>query len=183
MKKASVRKYYLKKRKALSKDEIEKRSASIAKHFIEKIDLSEVKILHSFIPIEKFNEVNTWLIINQIWEEFPQIQIATSITKKDNLVHVLINSETKYIEDKWGIPTPVNCKSINPDQIDLIITPLLAYDANLHRVGYGKGYYDKFFSECKSEVKKIGVSLFPMLENNIEDTNQFDVSLDRVITY
>ena len=182
MKKAEIRKRYIEKRNSLTEEDVSKKSTAIAHRFFSEINLNEIKILHVFISIAKFKEVNTWSIIHRIWKEYPHIQIATSITKKEKLIHTLIDSNTTFKEDKWGIPTPQNINIIDPKKIDIIITPLLAFDAQLQRVGYGKGYYDKFFSECSPNVKKIGVSLFPMLENNIEDTNEYDIKLDKVIT-
>lgn len=183
MKKKEIRKYYLDKRKALSKKEVENKSHSIADNFFYSIDLVNIKVVHVFIPITKFNEVNTWLIINKIWTDYTGIKIATSITESDKLVHVLIDNKTVFIDDKWGIPTPQNCKKIDVKDIDLVVTPLLAFDSDNNRVGYGKGYYDKFFSDCNSDVKKIGVSLFPVLEDKIEDTNSFDIPLNSIITF
>lgn len=182
MKKAEARKYYLEKRKALSRDAVEKRSVSIKEQFFNSTDLTTISLLHVFIPIQKFNEVNSWLIIEEVWKFYPHIKIATSITKKDALSHVLIDSNTIFIEDKWGIPTPQNCIEVQANEIDLVVTPLLSFDKNLQRVGYGKGYYDKFFSDCKPEVKKIGVSLFSVMEELIEDTNHFDIALDIIIS-
>lgn len=181
MLKREIRKYYLEKRNELTIGKVEELSNELANQFFNEIDLSNVSCLHVFIPIVKFNEINTWLIIDKIWNEFPHIEIATSITKKDKLIHCLINRETQFVDDKWGIPIPQNVAFITPDKIDLVITPLLAFDEKLNRVGYGKGYYDKFFAECKPNLQKIGVSLFTVLENEIEDVNEFDVALDRVI--
>jgi 5-formyltetrahydrofolate cyclo-ligase len=62
-------------------------------------------------------------------------------------------------------------------KIDVVFVPLLAYDTLGNRVGYGKGFYDTFLSECKPDVLKIGLSFFEP-ENIIEDLNQNDIKLD-----
>lgn len=59
--------------------------------------------------------------------------------------------------------------------------PLLAYDKQGNRVGYGKGFYDKFLSQCKPNVVKIGLSFFEP-EDLIEDIFENDVKLDVCIT-
>ena len=181
MTKQEIRNIYLKKRKELSQEQVQLRSKVICKQFFDRIDLSEVKILHCFLPIKKFNEVNTWLLVNRVWEEHPHIQVATSITNSDKLAHVIIHKNTLFEEDKWGIPIPVDAQPIGPNKIDLVVTPLLAFDRRNHRVGYGKGYYDKFFSECREDTQKIGVSLFPALDELIDDVDANDVPLDSVI--
>ena len=182
MTKKEIRTYYLEKRKEITEEKLEHISISIANQFFKQFDLSLVEYLHVFIPIKKIKEVNTWHIINRIWKEYPHINIATSITFKDKLEHCLIDGDTIFIDDKWGIPTPQNTQKISAEKIDLVITPLLAFDENLNRVGYGKGYYDKFFSECKSDVQKIGVSLFPSLDKKIDDTDKYDIALDEVVS-
>jgi 5-formyltetrahydrofolate cyclo-ligase len=74
------------------------------------------------------------------------------------LFHVEIFPDTRFIPDSFGIPTPVSAAGAAPLALeellctaapDLVITPLLGFDAALHRIGYGKGYYDRFLSELR----------------------------------
>lgn len=181
MKKAEIRKIYIEKRKNLTNSEVEEKSKNISSDFFKNTNLTNVSVAHIFIPIENFNEVQTWQIIKLIWKYFPHIKTATSITTKEELKHVLIDANTVFSPDDWGIPVPQNGVEIEAKAIDIVITPLLAFDKNLHRVGYGKGYYDKFFAKCRNDVQKIGVSFFPPLEDEIEDINEYDVVLDNVI--
>ncbi len=66
-------------------------------------------------------------------------------------------------------------------EIDLVLVPLLAFDKNGSRVGYGKGHYDKFLSQCRDDVIKIGLSFFDPADQ-IDDINQFDISLNYCVT-
>ena len=83
----------------------------------------------------------------------------------------------------WGILEPMEETSVrlNPTDIDVIFIPLLAVDTQGHRVGYGKGFYDRFLAQAKPDVIKIGLSLNEPIEP-IEDLNTFDVALDFAIT-
>ena len=63
----------------------------------------------------------------------------------------------------------------------MVFVPLLAFDEKGNRVGYGKGFYDKFLAECKPEILKIGVSFFEP-ENIIPDVLNTDIQLDLCIT-
>jgi 5-formyltetrahydrofolate cyclo-ligase len=66
-------------------------------------------------------------------------------------------------------------------KIDVVFVPLLAFDKKGHRVGYGKGFYDKFLSECKPETIKIGLSFFEP-EELISDVFEDDVTLNYCVT-
>ena len=88
---------------------------------------------------------------------------------------ITILPREKHIpEPKQGIPTPT-------DKIALVIVPLLAFDKSGARVGYGKGFYDKFLKGCRPDCKKIGLSFFEPIEQ-ISDTNEFDINLTHCIT-
>ena len=63
----------------------------------------------------------------------------------------------------------------------MVLTPLLAFDKKGNRVGFGKGYYDKFFSQCRSDVIKIGLSFFEA-EDLIDDINSYDIPLNFCVT-
>ncbi len=65
--------------------------------------------------------------------------------------------------------------------IDLVITPLLAFDIKGYRVGYGKGFYDRFFAPLRNDVKRVGISLFSPCEE-IENINEYDIPLTHCIT-
>jgi 5-formyltetrahydrofolate cyclo-ligase len=184
MKKSYLRKHYLSKRKAISTEEIAVKSQQIVDLFFQKFEFSKVKYLHIFLPIIKQNEVNTWLIIKYLQLNFPTINIVIPKTIPENsiLEHYLFN-EKKLIKNPWGIlePSGESEEKILPKQIDLVIIPLLIFDKKGNRVGYGKGFYDRFLQECKPEMLKIGVCLEEAIEL-IEDTNEFDIKMDFCIT-
>jgi 5-formyltetrahydrofolate cyclo-ligase len=184
MKKSYLRKHYLSKRKAISTEEIAVKSQQIVDLFFQKFEFSKVKYLHIFLPIIKQNEVNTWLIIKYLQLNFPTINIVIPKTIPENsiLEHYLFN-EKKLIKNPWGIlePSGESEEKILPKQIDLVIIPLLIFDKKGNRVGYGKGFYDRFLQECKPEMLKIGVCLEEAIEL-IEDTNEFDIKMDFCIS-
>lgn len=95
----------------------------------------------------------------------------------------VLTPATELVENRWGVPEAVSSdqSSMTTDQVDLVIVPLLAYDARGYRVGYGKGYYDRFLADCRPDVRKIGVSFFEPVPQ-IEDVDEFDVRLDACVT-
>jgi 5-formyltetrahydrofolate cyclo-ligase len=184
MKKSEFRKHYLSKRKAIPAEEMTNKSQEIADLFFDNFELSKIKYLHIFLPIIKHNEIDTWLIIKELKQIFPQISIAIPkiIPEKSELENYFFD-EKNLVENPWGIlePSEENLDKILPEQIDLVIIPLLIFDKNGNRVGYGKGFYDRFLQQCKSETLKIGLCLEEAIEI-IEDINEFDVKMDFCIT-
>ncbi len=184
MKKIELRKLYLSKRKALSVEERVVRSKRITELFFQNFDLSIIKTLHIFLPIIKHNEIDTWLIIRHLQQNFSKINIVIPkiIPEKFELDNYLFD-EKNLIENHWGIlePSGENQKQIQPKQIDLVIIPLLIFDKNGNRVGYGKGFYDRFLEQCKPKTLKIGLCMEEPVES-IEDVNEFDIKMDFCIT-
>ena len=82
--------------------------------------------------------------------------------------------------NKYGIPEPKNGKKIKNNLIDVVFVPLLSYDKKGNRVGYGKGFYDRFLSTQKNNIIKVGLSFFGP-EETVEK-KEFDQSLDYCVT-
>jgi 5-formyltetrahydrofolate cyclo-ligase len=98
-----------------------------------------------------------------------------------SMQHILQEEDTYFELNHYGIPEPVNGKTIDPLELDLVIVPLLGFDEQGNRVGYGKGYYDRFLSKCKEDVIKVGLSFLSPIDC-IEDVDFFDKKLDFCIT-
>lgn len=183
MKKADLRKAYLEKRRALSAADVADLSRRLEAHFFANVDLTGVGTLHCFIPIAKFHEADTWLIIERIWRDHPHIRTITSRTgpDKDELAHAEFDEDTKWADSNWGIAEPLGGPAVEPEEIDLVLVPLLCIDERGYRVGYGKGFYDRFLAKCRPDCIKIGLSLFPLIPR-IDDVAEYDVALDRCVT-
>lgn len=183
MTKSELRKVYLERRRSLSATEIAEKSRQISDRFFENFDPEQIRLLHCFIAIEKFNEIDTTMIFHRLWREFPQ---TTTVVPQVNHVageieNIAFGPETNLVENKWGIREPVDGERVNDADIDMVLVPLLCFDRQGHRVGYGKGFYDKLLRKCRSDCLKIGLSYFPP-ETEIDDVNSFDLKLDRCVT-
>ncbi|WP_426790271.1 5-formyltetrahydrofolate cyclo-ligase [Sphingobacterium sp. WOUb80] len=147
------------------------------------LDLSKVGFLHLFIPIEKYHEPNTYPIINYVQQHFPQITIVISRSNFEDcsMQHYILDQHTIFETNKWGISEPISGVQVDSSAIDMIIVPLLIFDLLGYRVGYGKGFYDRFFSGCKADVQRVGLSFFDPIDI-ISDKNEYDVQLTQAIT-
>jgi 5-formyltetrahydrofolate cyclo-ligase len=99
----------------------------------------------------------------------------------DDLTNFYLQNRSQVVENKWGIPEPQSGDPVPTSKIDLVVVPLLAYDNDGHRVGYGKGFYDRFLLCCRPDCKKIGLSFFDPAEI-ITDAATHDIRLDAVVT-
>lgn len=183
MTKSELRKIYLEKRRNLAADELAVKSQLIASRFFESCDLSGVRNLHCFIPIAKFHEIDTSLIYERIWTDFPRIKtvVPRVDSERGEIAHVAFTAATELAVNKWGISEPEGGESLDAEDIDLVIVPLLCFDTLGHRVGYGKGFYDKFLSRCRPDCLKVGLSYFPPVET-IDDIGGHDIQLDLIVT-
>lgn len=178
MNKAQLRQRYLSKRKNLSSTQVNKYSQAISNRFFSNFDLSKITNLHIFLPILKQNEINTWLIIKKLRQNYPDISLITSKSdfQSNTMQSYVFDTDTQIIENSWGIPEPYNAVKFN-NTIDMILMPLLCFDNYGFRVGYGKGFYDRFLLNCNQNIIKIGLSLFEPIDK-IDDVDKFDVKMD-----
>ncbi len=181
MTKAELRKSFIQKRLALSDADCLTSSRQICEQFISHFDLSFSKIIHLYLPIEKNKEPDTWLILDRVRREFPNISISIPKVKDNQLQNFFFEGIHQLDKNSWGIPEPKQGIETPTEKIDLVIVPLLAYDLKGNRVGYGKGFYDKFLSQCTPACKKVGLSFFEPV-SEIEEVDQYDIALTHCVT-
>ncbi|KEY18625.1 5-formyltetrahydrofolate cyclo-ligase [Kaistella antarctica] len=179
MNKSEIRKVYLKKKELLTEAEVQSLSEKIFENLLSQFDLKENQKVHCFLSIPEKGEVDTYSFLNYFFEN--KIRVFVPKIVKGKLIALEINKETPLIENSWGIKEPAGNEDCGLKDFDLIITPLLYADQFGNRVGYGKGFYDRFFSEINPNSIKVGVSFFPPFEN-VDDVSEFDVPLNYLVT-
>ncbi|MFM6953557.1 MAG: 5-formyltetrahydrofolate cyclo-ligase [Sphingobacteriaceae bacterium] len=182
MNKLEARKHFLNLRKSLSEKQVEEVNLAILAQF-KTLNFSGIENLHLFLPIEAKKEVNTLLLANWLREHYPNLRLVLSKSDIQNhtLRHFVWDENTVLHTNHWGITEPAGGIEVTEKELDMVLIPLLAYDLMGNRVGYGKGFYDRFLAECKPAVHKIGVSYFEPLEK-IADAESFDVRLNACIS-
>jgi 5-formyltetrahydrofolate cyclo-ligase len=181
LKKNLARKSHLEKRENLTKEQFKDFEKQTILNCIELIKKLKPKVVHCYLPISNKLEINTELIFNFCWKNNIKTVVPISDFKNNTMTSALYNNETELEINQYRIPEPKNPEIIINKEIDFIVTPLLAFDKTGQRVGFGKGFYDRFFIECKTNAKKVGISLFEPIDQ-IEDLNQYDIPLDHSIS-
>ena len=183
MTKGDLRKHYLEKRLALTEADYAHVNERLCKTFFLSVDLSFVRVLHTFLTIRKYKEPDTGLIMDGIRKSFPLIRL--SIPKVNEKTGTLENyfweGPDQLVQNKWGLSEPRHGVPTPTDQIDMVLVPLVVFDRHGYRVGYGKGYYDRFLATCRPDCKTVGTSLFPPVES-ISGIEWFDRKLDMAVT-
>jgi 5-formyltetrahydrofolate cyclo-ligase len=177
--KSELRKLYTTKRQELSKDEINRFNKAICKQFCNTFATAG-KTVHVYLPIVGKTEPDTHPIIDAIRAN-TKLVVSRSNFERTEMLHLEWDSTTQFVENKYGIPEPLGGTVVAPTSIDLVLVPLLAYDKNGYRVGYGKGFYDKFLRQCKRKTLFVGLSFFEP-EDTIDDIHPNDVHLSHCVT-
>ena len=187
--KKELRLQYKNLRKELTLDDLEEKSLAIANNILN-LPIWEKTYFHVFLPIEEQKELNTEYILHLLSGKDKEIVVSKSnfgssdseqAKQTREMTHFLLTDNTKIKKNEYNIPEPVNGLPVPSQTIDVVFVPLLAFDKAGNRVGYGKGFYDKFLAECKPETIKIGLSFFEA-ESEIEDVFELDIKLDYCVT-
>lgn len=183
MTKSELRQQVLSERKALTAPKMIDASRAIADRFFSAIDLQGITTLSTFIRIAKFNEIDTSTIYYRIWKDLAWIRTFAprSDLETGEMKNVALFPDTPLVENRWGIREPEGDDAINASDLDLVIVPLLAVDSAGHRVGYGRGFYDRFLKTCRPDCLKVGVNYFPPYDA-ILNVGDHDVALDMCVT-
>ncbi len=180
MNKLELRIKYKALRQQLSAQDIEDKSLSIANNLL-KLDVWDKTYFHLFLSIEELKEVDTEFVLQILAGKDKEIVISKSDFTTLKMTHYLLTDNTKIKKNKFNIPEPIEGLEVPTSKIEVVFVPLLAFDTNGNRVGYGKGFYDKFLSECNLNTIKIGLSLFEA-ETAIEDVIPNDIPLTYCVT-
>ncbi len=181
MTKKELRKLYLPLRQKITQDLYHNMNQNIHKLFFEHFALSiETKLkVHTYLSNNDINEIDTWDIIKKL-EKNPA-EICVPKIDVHSINNCVLNQNSTLKKNKWNIYEPHNCNILNPSKLDLIIAPCIVCDIQGYRVGYGKGYYDKFLSKVSKNAIKVTLSFFALVKS-IQDTNPFDIPMDYCIT-
>jgi len=159
MKKQELRALYKQKRKDLTEIQIKGLQENIYQQ-IYNLDLSTVKNVHLFLSMPKFKEIDTAPLITWFRNKNKRIVVSKCNFKDNTLSHFYLEENTVISLNKFGVLEPLAAELVEENKLDLIFIPMLISDDKKFRVGYGKGFYDRFLSNCRKDAKFIGLNFF-----------------------
>ncbi len=172
MKKEFLRKKYKEKRDNI-KNKVTKDNL-IYQKVINNKDILSSKTLLIYISIN--SEVDTIKIINYFLNAK---NIAVPKIIDNNMYFCYITNLNDLTPGKYNIPEPTNENIVTDFDNSICIVPGICYDKENYRIGYGKGYYDRFLS--KNKIKTIGLCYKECMIEKI-DNDKYDYKIDEVIT-
>ncbi len=182
MKKSEARKIFSAQRSALQPFEVNTKQ-DLLLIFFQQLSLPNCSLVHAYLPLYERNEPDPTPLMDFMYFRQPGMQVTYAKIDPNNvsMLHFLQDDEMFFEKNQYGIPEPIGGVTVDEKDIDIVFIPLLAFDELGNRVGYGKGYYDRFLSKCRKDALKIGLSFFPPVDS-IEDVDFFDKKLDFCIT-
>jgi len=165
------------KRMELSAADIVQKSHSIQERVLSVIkDCNSVMVYISKEPEVETLELTEKLISSGKTVIVPIIEKETGTLRLSKL-----NSTSDLVRSTFGVPEPIgNEIPVKKEEIEAVIVPMLAFDRSGARLGYGAGYYDRFFSEPLNALI-IGIA-FSCQEINSIECEIFDKKMDIIIT-
>lgn len=180
MKKSQLRIKYKKLREEIPAEKIGDLSIEIANNLL-KLPIWNFSYYHLFLSISDKREIDTQAILHILQGKDKNVVLSRSDFENKHLRNFLLTDSSILKTNKYGIPEPIDGIEVPPDKIDVVFLPLLAFDEKGNRIGYGKGFYDRFLSSCTGKTLKIGLSFFEA-ELEFPETSEHDIPLDHCVT-
>lgn len=180
--KQSLRSLLIQKRDSLSINDRINYSKTIVSRLIEGTTFQSNTVLHCYCSFG--SEVLTDELIQTVLSLTKQVLVPVVKNSNGELIHTAITSETIFEKGTYGIPQPTTISEVPIDKVNnndvIIIVPIVGFDVNCHRIGYGGGYYDRFLQKVPN-ARKIGVA-FSLQRTDVIPVEKTDIPLDEIIT-
>ena len=176
MDKRDLRRSISEKKRALSAREIEARSRALADRLFETAAYRQARSLYAYLAFNQ--EVRTRPIILRAWADGKRVAVPKVVGGE--MRFIWITDFDELAEGAYGIPEPAGDGPVADDETALVLMPGLAFDAAGRRVGYGGGYYDRYFSAHPNHTKIALCYGFQLVD--AIDAEEHDIPADLVIT-
>ncbi len=168
-------------RESLTSEQIAGYSAAICQKIERFVSDTGAEVIHMYLPIANRGEVDTMPLAEKLLKEGRTVIVPVTPSRSPVLKHIALERTDTLVFNKWGIPEPPPPYFETPllSQLDLVLVPMLGGDYNGNRIGYGKGFYDRFLKEVK--CPKIGLLFDCCLVGKIP-AEKHDITLNYLVT-
>lgn len=172
--KAELRTRILRGRNSISRAQWRHNSDAICDTILNSFEYRNSENIHCYISMNDRFEVDTHLLIKHLIKDGKQVIVPVANFKSGELSHSYLHSFDTLKANKWGVLEPIEVKPAEISSIDLILLPLLGVDRKGNRLGYGKGFYDRFLSQIS--IPTFGLIFDDFILDEIP-TENFDIPL------
>ena len=175
MNKKELRQKIREKKRAMTIEEIEAKSARLGELFLVSDAYKNAKSIYGYLPYNQ--EVRTVAMLEQAMKDGKRIAVPKCYG--DEMRFIFMDDLSKVEKGYSNIPEPVADDPIADDETALVLMPGMAFDPQGHRIGYGGGFYDKFLAKEPNHPTLALCYDFQMVE--YLETEEFDIPVDTVI--
>ena len=175
MDKKALRQSIRAQKRAMTEEEIVRRSEALGRLFLESEAYQNAKTIYGYLPYNQ--EVRTVPMLEQALKDGKRVAVPK--VYGDEMKFLYLNDLTAVAKGYSGIPEPIADEPVADDETALVLMPGLAFDPQGHRIGYGGGFYDKFLSAEPNHPTLALCYAFQMLPSL--ETEDHDIPVDYVL--
>ena len=174
-----LRERLLEKRESLPESHYRQASEEIVMRLQTLSSFQSSRTINCYVSINQRREVNTHSLIRWLLASNKRVVVPVTDFETTRLQQVELQSFSDLEPNKWGVLEPNKGRNLDPDQLDFVVVPMVGGDPDCNRLGYGKGFYDRFLAE--TECPAVGLCFEECIVENIP-TESFDMQLTAIIT-
>ena len=172
-----IRNRYKEIRRAIGAAEAEEKSCLAAQVFLDSDLYKNSKIIMLYMPLK--NETDTKGIIKKAFEDGKSLVFPVTERESGEITPYFAEKDTCFKKGNFSVFEPYDTQKADPEAIDVVLVPGIAFDKSGNRIGYGKGCYDKFLKNTKSV--RVGYCYEAQLCEKIP-ADSLDEKMDCIIT-
>ncbi len=175
--KSEIRKQNKSIRNSMTPCEVIEKSSLAQNRFLESSIYKNSKVIMLYMPLG--NETDTALIMDRAFRDGKEVVLPVCDTDNIDIIPCCVWQNTIFKKGSYSISEPSEITIADETKIDVVLVPGIAFDKKGSRIGFGKGYYDKFLK--KTKAVKVGFCYGFQLIDSI-DTEEYDICVDFVVT-
>ncbi len=175
MNKQELRNMIRQRKRAMTPEEIQRRSDALRERFLRTDAYRQAKTLYGYLPYNQ--EVRTVPILEQALRDGKKVAVPK--VYGDEMKFICLDDLTQVAKGYAGIPEPIADGPVAGDETALVLMPGLAFDPQGRRIGYGGGFYDRFLRREPNHPTLALCYSFQVLDHL--ETEEFDIPVDCVL--
>ncbi|MDZ7773333.1 MAG: 5-formyltetrahydrofolate cyclo-ligase [Balneolaceae bacterium] len=177
--KERVRTSLLDRRRRITKARYRAKSEIIRERLTDMPEFQDARTVHCYVSMNDRGEPDTHPLLREMLDAGRRVVVPVTDFDSGTLRHVELTSLEELRPNKWGVEEPEEGEEVPLPELDFIVVPMVGGDRQCNRLGYGKGFYDRFLE--RTDCFRVGL-LFEECYVNELPADPFDVPMDAIVT-